>query len=269
MSKIIEITSLKGGFGKTTLASLLSLKLSNLNYKVLAICNNQNNNDLQRFFVADVNYNVDTLRPYLDAKNLTKDTLKLMATKINNNLDFIGGSTTSLIDNTLKPEDLRVIREISNKTYDYIIIDNKFRTDFSENFLDVIDIPILVTMPSDTREYFNNLIKEKKDQEKFNIKNYIKQSLLVINFFNDEIVYEPDKKIIDKARIFKLNYSPNIINFCNGLKCQLDDVNELELTKLIEKITGQKIEKQEKEKNLLGEFLDKTGNIFQRFTKSS
>lgn len=260
MGKTILVNSVRKGLGRTTVSSILALELSNLGKKVLVIDNNYTYCDLNTFLMADSDYCIDDIKPYLDSNSLTIAILKNFTTKVANNLELLSGSKLRAVDSTLEAKDIEKIKNISEKAYDFIIIDNKTKPQF--NVLEIVDIHMLVVIQNQhNKTYYDDFVNKLTNEEREMMKEIKKKSLVIINQYEDEIKYDvsPLKKIVTEGQILKINRSPNLIDFCNGYKYHLNEVN----TKNVKKIIGRIAEEKGNKKGLKSKFKNlKLRNLF-------
>ncbi len=252
MSKIITIISIRNGLGRTTISTLLSMKLSELGHKILVIDNNDRYSDLHKHLVADFQYCLDDMKPYIASNSLDTKTFKNLVAKINENLDFIPSTNLESKDNTFDSDSIRVLAESGKDIYDYIIIDNSPRIDSFKNIglLEVADIPIVVSNQNINNKYQYDLqAKNLKKEDKKKLKEILKKSLVIINQFHEDINYDIKnfKKNTPSKNIFFIYNSPNVANFSNGYKTTLDEKNAKEINKILELITGEEVKEKANE----------------------
>lgn len=267
MSKIITVSSLRYGVGRTTITCLLGLKLAEMGFKVLAIDNNYKFCDIANYFMVRPEYSVDDLKPFLRSGVLEKETMLSMV--VSAEIDILSGSTMNFVSNTLNKEDLLKIKNIVDAEYDYILIDHKAGMEQEEtlDMIDIIDTNIIVSQFNkfDFIHYerlFNTLEKEKGEQ----IQIALEKSIIIYNKLTADIneSFEDGKKLVGADKIFKLQYSGKILDFCNGYKCRLDSENQAEIEKIATILTDKEIEKKAKKFDI-GNPLDKLKSIFNIF----
>lgn len=266
MSKIISITSLRNGVGRTTITCLLGLKLAETGFRTFIIDNNYKFCDAAHYLMIKPEYSVDDLKPFLRSGILEKSTIKSMIVNAEKNLDILSGSTMSFVNNTLKKDDIAKIKNIIDEEYDYILIDNRAGIEHEDilEMIDIIDHNIIVTQPnkyeySHYERLYKTLEKEKTDK----IQKGLEKSILIYNRFIEDanIDFENGKKLFDDDRIYKFQYSAKLLDFCNGYKCQLNIENDKELAKIVTALTNKTTKKKTK-KFAIGEKIKSIFNIF-------
>ena len=200
MIKIITVTG-RAGAGKTTVAAILAEKLSE-SHTVCLIDNNRSNINIYSAVSPIGNIN---LYSCLADKESCGSAIKESASELKKNLYFFSGG-----NELLTVEEIQVLKE--QDVFEYIIIDGE-KSELS-------DCSITVINPN-KYEYESavNAINEK--------------DLIVINRYA-----ETELKV--KKDDFKLYFCTEIINFVNGYELKLPEVNEKEVTRIIEMIAGEK-----------------------------
>jgi MinD-like ATPase involved in chromosome partitioning or flagellar assembly len=249
MSKVVLVTSLRNGVGRTTVACLLGLKLAETGFKTLIIDNNYKFCDVAHYLMVKPEYTVDDLKPFM--KTLEKSTIKSMIVTVEKNLDILSGSTMSFVNNTLGKEDIKKINVVLNDEYDYIIIDNRAGIEHEETLkmADIVDYGIIVMHPSNYEyTHYQNLAKTLEKEKIDKLNTIISKSYLIYNRYIDtaSIDLTNAKKVFPEDRILMLGYCDKLIDFCNGFKCQLKSEVEKELETLVNSITNKTIEKKSK-----------------------
>ncbi|MBP1926735.1 cellulose biosynthesis protein BcsQ [Sedimentibacter acidaminivorans] len=208
MTKLITITSIRAGTGRTTVAAILAEKLSKQG-TVLIIDNNKSNINIYDVKVSSI----ENIKLYLclENKESCKNAIKESATEIKNNIFFFSGSQELLTE-----KELKFLKEQDN--FDYIILDTM------EQIPSIADTCITVINPN-IHEY-HKYIEAKKDEE-------LSKSNILINKYTDEIEFKTS------IEDFKLYFCSEIINFTNSYELNLQEDNDNEISKLIEKITGE------------------------------
>jgi septum site-determining protein MinD len=265
MSKIISVSSLRNGVGRTTISCLLGLKLAETGFRTLIIDNNYKFCDVAYYLMIKPEYSVDDLKPFLRSGVLEKSTILSMVVKAEKNLDVLSGSTMTFVNNTLKKEDLQTIKNLVNDKYDYIVIDNRagIEHEGTLGMIDIVDRIIVVTQPNKYEQnHYERLYKTLEKEKTDKLQEGLDKSILIYNRFTDDanIELENSKKLF-ADRIYKLKYSEKLLDFCNGYKCQLKDDNEKEMAKIIVAITNKITEKKPK-KFTIGEKLKSIFNVF-------
>lgn len=208
MSKLIQFSG-RNGTGITTLSSIIAEKLSEEG-TVLIIDNSKNKTiyDITSSRMTDI-------RPYIamnDGKRSGK-AIRDCAIEIKKNLYYI----SSINDDKLEQSDIEYIYDL--QIFDYIIIDD------SETYV-ISEYEFIVINPNT------------KEQEQY--KN--SEATIIINRYNDEIEYKIDKDD------FIIYFTPEIMNFSNGFELILKGHNKKEIEKIIQSITGQKSNSENKKK---------------------
>jgi len=247
MTKVIVVNSLRNGLGRTTVACLLATELADKGHKTLLIDNNYIYCDVANYLLVDPQYTIDDIKPFVEGKSLEKDTIKELTAKVTDTLYIIAGSKLDTLVNVLGAEEIKHMKEQSEGIYDYIIVDGRAGMTQQENIdmMDIVDNYVLVSQLNSNGKKNYSDQKDKLPQEvKEKLKGLFKKSFVVINRYSDDIDFDDThfKKSFGASNIFKLYYSPKLINFCNGFKCKLESQNRKEVDNLIERITGEKIE---------------------------
>jgi len=264
MSKLITVHSLRNGLGRTTIACLLGIKLSEHGNKTLIIDNNYRYCDVANYLLATPNYTIDDIKPFLQGKSLEKDTLKDLVVSINKNLDVLAGSKLDTMVNILNEDDIKEIKEKAKGIYDYIIIDTRAALTHEENIglMDIIDYPIVITqLNNNEKEYYVKQKNKIADENRKVLEQLISKAIVVINRYSDEIDFDLSHFKKEYAEVIKLFFSPNIINFCNGFKCKLNEKNEVELMKLLKHIANIDEEDKIDKNNILANKISKIKSI--------
>lgn len=258
MSKIINISSLRNGVGRSTVACILGGKLSEQGYKVLLIDNNFKFCDLANYLLVDVAYTVDDIIPFIRTNTIEKETLTSVFIPVDKNLDLLAGSKMTNVDNTLNRDNLLRIKELLDDEYDYILVDNKAGIENKNllSMLDIIDISIVVTQASTHDiKHFENLMLNLSKEEREVVKSVIARSLAVLNKTLDGYAHE--LKLFELDKVYKLKYCSKLLDFCNGYDANMFASNKDELNKLYTAITNKAAEDVRKKKGLLGGILKK------------
>jgi len=202
MTKLITVTSIRAGTGKTTVASILAEKLSE-RYSVCVVDNNRSNVNI---FSSNAS-SIENIKLYmcLDNNESCKRAIKESAEELKKNLFFFSGSQELLTE-----KEIKFLKEIN--MFDYIIVDA-----FEQYNYEICDLVITVTNPN-IQEYF--------EAQKYNKTN----NITVINRYTNEIEFKISKDD------FKLYFCAEIINFTNGYELKLPEENKKEVESLIEKI---------------------------------
>ena len=215
-AKVITVTSVKGGVGKTTTVLNLAGVLSTLNKRVLIVDLDLYSGDIASTLA--LNYNRDIYNLFEDMNNNKFDNLENYMTSYNDNIKVLAA-----------PKDPRFARKITSKTlnlilykasmkFDVILIDtnhiltdiNLFAYDFSDQILYIINndsmnlknmktfVSILTDMNKTNYKIILNesISRDKGYYNKYDIKNVINKNVNYIipsNFFVKNI----DKYIIE------------------------------------------------------------------------
>ena len=148
----------------------------------------------------------------LENKKSCKNAIKESATEIKNNIFFFSGSQELLTE-----EELKLLKE--QNIYDYVILYTM------KQISSITDTCITVINPN-IHEY-HKYIEAKRDEK-------LSKSNILINKYTDEIEVKTSKED------FKLYFCSEIINFTNGYELNLPEEHEKRISRLIEKITGEK-----------------------------
>ena len=212
MTKLIAITSIRAGTGKTTIASILAEKLCKEG-TVLIIDNNKLNINIYNIKTSSI----DDIKLYLclENKETCKKAIKESATEIKDNIFFFSGS-----HELLSEKELICLKE--QNIFDYIIVDTALL------YNEFYDFSIMIINPN-VHEYI--------EFHKLKLAN----SILLVNKFINEIEFKISKDH------FKLYFCSEIINFTNGYELVLPEENKKEIETLLMKITGEEL-KNEKSK---------------------
>lgn len=243
MSKIISVSSLRNGVGRTTITCLLGLKLAELDYKVLIIDNNYKFCDISNYLMIKPEYSVDDLRPFLKSDMLEKSTLMSMVVQAEKNLSVIPGSSINLIDTTLSMDDILKIKNIVSDEYDYIILDSRAGIDNPEvlNINKHVDRNIIVAQPSKYDYIHYSKICTALEQETIDmLQDVLSNSILIYNRYSDETTLEIENgKKIFGDNIYKVKFCNELIDFCNGYECRLNADTQKVLNDVAIEITQQ------------------------------
>lgn len=239
MTKVIAVCALRSGLGKTTVASILGMTLSEHGKKVLMIDNNTENTDLDLYLRAEAKYCVDDIKPYLHANTLNSQILKSLTTEVNKELFIIAGTKLGTTESIIQGEDINIIKEASKYLFDYIIIDTSenINNEINKGIISRSDYFAYVMIPNETLikrtiEVFVDL-KEDLDQNK----ELSQKSLVILNRFSKDIeINNYFIKKIGQKEVHKIHNNPQVANFCNGFKLALDEQSNKEVQKIIEKI---------------------------------
>lgn len=218
MTKLITIKSIRHGAGKTTVAAILAEKLAE-KYSVCLIDNNRNNINIYSGESTIENIN---LYSCLTNKESCRKAIKESATKLKKNLYFFSGNIELLTE-----EEIKILKD--QDIFDYIISDTEVEIDnsFSDYIITVVN---------------QNIYEYETATEKMNLVTSIRfidetfESIIIINR------YSGDSEFKVNSNDFKLFFCPEIINFTNGYELNLPEDNEKEMKKVLEKITGEKLD---------------------------
>jgi pilus assembly protein CpaE len=241
MSKIISVTSLRNGVGRSTVTCLIGLKLAQTGYKVLIIDNNYKFCDIAHYLMVRPEYTVDDLKPFLKSGVLEKSTITEIAVTAEKHLDVIAGSTMDYIDNTLNKEDMIRIKNLINDEYNYILIDNKAGIEHA-NIIEMLEVAelniIVVQLNAHDQKHYERLLKNLEPDHSKKIANGLEKSIVVYNRFNESASYnfESSKKLFGEKNIFKITFSNAIQDFCNGYAHKNDTDNEKEIVRLAARV---------------------------------
>lgn len=201
MTKLITVTG-RPGAGKTTVAAILAEKLA-FKHTVCLIDNNRNNINIYSAVSSVDNIN---LYACLSDKESCRRAIKESATELKRNMYFFSGSHEMLTE-----EQIQILRE--QDIFEYLILDSRTEID-----KDLYDFNISVVNPN---------------RFEYETAAEIDKNIVLINR------YENSEFKVSK-RDFKLYFCPEIINFANGYEIHLPEINETEIKKIIERITGEK-----------------------------
>lgn len=211
MTKIITVTSIRHGSGKTTVAAILAEKLAE-KYTVCLIDNNKNNINIYSSESTIENIN---LYSCLSDKESCRIAIKESATKLKKNLYFFSGSNAILTE-----KEIQILK--NQDIFEYIILDSGAEIDgHLSNFI------ITVVNP--------NITECKIANEKLIAAKEICKCMIIINRYEDS-------EFKANGHHFKLFFCPELISFANGYELHLPENNEIEIKKVLEKITGEKLE---------------------------
>ncbi len=262
MSKVITISSLRSGVGRTTVTCLLGHKLAELGYKTLLIDNNFKFCDLANYLLVEAPYNIDNIIPFLRASTIDKETLKSVFVPIEKNLELLAGSKVTNINNTLSKDNILQIKTIIDEEYDYIVIDSRAGIEHRESLelANVADISLVVTQSNKhDKSHLEKLKENLTDEEKEILKELINKSLAIFNKATEG--QNHNLSLFSEDKIFKINQSSKLLDYCNGYKCNIFTNNEEEINLLVSKITKKEVEEKEKRKGLF--IKDKLKTIFE------
>lgn len=203
ITKLITVTSIRPGTGKTTVSSILAEMIIK-NHKVLLVDNNKLNISIYNTDESSI----ENIKLYmcLDDKENCRHAIKESAVEIKKNLFFFSGS-----QDLLSEKELIFLKNIN--IFDYVIVDTS-----EQYFNEFIDLIITVINPN-TQEYI--------ESQKYKELNKI----TLINKYSKKIEFKTIKED------FKLYFCEEIINFTNGYELNLQNENKKEVERLIEKIT--------------------------------
>lgn len=206
MTKLITVTSVRPGVGKTTVAAILAEKLAN-KYVVCLIDNNQNNINIYSAAMSIENIN---LYSCLADKESCSRAIKESATELKKNMYFFSGSNEPLTE-----EQIQVLKELD--IFNYIILDSgvEISGELSDKNIIVVN--------QNTVEYNAAAFKRVTGSN----------NLIVINRYTENSEFK-------RKQDLKLYFCSEIIDFANGFELALPESNETEIKKIIEKITGEK-----------------------------
>lgn len=223
MTKLITVSG-RSGVGKTTISAILAEKLSE-KYTICLVDNNKNNINIYHELST-----IDSIRLYncLDDNESCHRAIKDSAAIPKNNLFFFSGSSSLLTE-----EEIKILKE--KDIFDYIILDSKYEIDGL-----LLDYNITVINPNMSE--YETVTKEKESVMGIRFIGETFKYMIVINRYSENTEFKIN------AKDFKLFFCPEIINFTNGYKLKLPEVNEKEVERIIEVITGEKYEKSVKSK---------------------
>lgn len=214
MTKLITVTSIRHGAGKTTVASILAERLAE-KYSVCLIDNNTDNINVY----SEVS-SIESIHLYTclsDRKSCCR-AIKESAAVLKKNLYFFSGGNSLLTE-----KEIQILKELD--IFNYIILDSG--VEISSKLLDF------------------NIIVVNQNTVEYNHAAYLRITasgkLIVINRYAENSEFKRNKD-------FKLFFCAEIIDFVNGYKLNLSEVNEKEIKKLIDRITGEKSENMIKNK---------------------
>ena len=262
MSKLINISSLRNGIGRTTVTCLIVHKLAEQGYKTLLIDNNYKFCDLANYLLVEAPYNLDNIIPFVRANTIDKETLKSVFVPVEKNLELLAGSKLTNVINTLNKENVERIKSILDEDYDFIVIDNRAGIEHKDliDLASLADISLVVTQANKhDKIHFENLKENLDDKEQELIKELLDKSYAVFNKALEEQTYS--LSLFPQERIFKINHSSKLLDFCNGYKCNIFTNNESEINYLVSTITKKEVQEKEKRKSLL--FKNKIKTIFE------
>ncbi len=215
-AKIILVTSVSGGVGKTTTVLNLAGVLSNLNKKVLIIDLDLSSGDIAPML--NVKYDKDIYNLYEDLNNNKFNNLDDYTFKYNDNISLIPSLKDPRFAHKISGKILEVILYKASMKYDLILIDtshvltsiNLFALDYSDEILYVINnssmnlknmksmVSILNNMDKKNYKIIlnNSNDKNKNYYDKYDIKNIINKNVSYIipsSFYQKNI----DKYIIE------------------------------------------------------------------------
>lgn len=220
MSKIINITSIRSGTGKSTIASHVASQLVEQGKKILVVDNNLENSDMEKYLRVNPEYGVDDVKPYIQAQTLTEEILESLLCKVKNNLFLLGGTKLSGIDNTLSIAEIESLAK-TLVSFDYIIIDSKtLAKNKSLEFIKGSDYNIYVLPPNEiwAKEFhkFTDIVKQ-------NQKDLLDKIYVAINKYHEGITFNSRTLNIKEKRILKLPYDVGLANFPNGFEVKVND----------------------------------------------
>lgn len=263
MSKIISVTSLRNGVGRSAVSCLLANALSEQDFKVLVIDNNFKYCDISNYLMIKPDYTIDDLRPFLRSNVLEKETITSMAITAEKDVDVLCGSQMNFVDNTLTAEDIKKVKILLDDIYDYIIIDGKSGIENEEvlNLSSVVEFNIVVVRPNNSNIGHFERIKGTLEEDRIEkLEEMISKSFLVYNGLIESTSYdvEEGKRLFGGEKVFKLNYDENIFNYLNGMNVNMSQSNKEMIGKLIMTING----KEQKKKSLFGKNVKKIKSVF-------
>ncbi len=209
MTKVITVTSIRSGAGKTTVAALMAEKLAE-KYTVCLIDNNQNNINIYSAVSTIENIN---LYICLADKESCRRAIKESAVELKKNLYFFLGSRE-----LLTKKEINILKE--RDIFEYIIIDSE-----SDIRYELFDYSVTVVNPNNS-EYMIVSQSEYKSEGASN-------DIIIINRYTDNSEFKV------KKQDFKLYFCAEIINFANGYELVLPEKNQTEIDKIIKEITGE------------------------------
>lgn len=181
--QIISIVNRKGGVGKTTVATMLSIGLSTLGYKVLCIDYDSQKNISSTLLPQDYQGNESIASDFLTRK-ITLDEAKV---SILPNLDFIEGTNYSLnlsqaiTNNPHNADTIKYLFDDLNikEKYDYIIIDCAPAEGPFQNA--VLKASDLVISPIEIHQYsVNGVLSIKHTVEELSKRDRVKKKMRIL-----------------------------------------------------------------------------------------
>lgn len=256
MSKLINISSLRNGVGRTTVACILGHKLAQEGYKTLLIDNNFKFCDLANYLLVDAPYNIDNIIPFIRANTIDKATLKSVLVPVEKNLELLAGSKMTTINNTLGKEHIQKIKEILDADFDFIVIDSRSGIEHKEllDMADIVDDSFIITQANrHDKTHFESLKENLSEEDKVALESLIKKSSVI---FNKAVEGQNHSlTLFQEDKIYKLNHSSQLLDFCNGFKCNIFTNNENEINQIVSVLTKKEISIKSKGKRLI--FTDK------------
>jgi len=264
MSKVISVTSLRNGVGRSAVSCLLSNALAELEYKVLIIDNNFKYCDVANYMMVKPDYTVDDLRPFLRSGVLEKDTILSMAISAGKGVDVLCGSQMNFSDNTLGYEDVKEVKALIEDVYDYIIIDGRSGIENDEvlSLASIVEKNIIVTRPNKhDSEHFERLKGSLDEDKASKLSAMIDKSVMVYNMLVEGAKYDTQygSELVGSKNIFRISYDEKILDYLNGFNVGLSAHNKEAVEKLAE-VIGEKTK--EKKQSLLGIDVSKVKSLF-------
>lgn len=246
MSKLISFCSLRSGVGRTSITCLIGNALAKKGYKTLIIDNNKEFCDIEKYLLVHADHGVDTISPFIKSGILKKETIESIVVNVEKNLYILAGTKTKkTTDNTLKAADISTIKSILDSEYDFILIDLNSGLDSDEihEIAEITDIPLIISQLSKAdKEHFRELKTQisNTNPEKANIlKNVLDKSYLIYNKVENNDFRKGSS--FPKDRIFKVNYSSKLLDFCNGFTADIFEDNQEEVAKIISSILNKEV----------------------------